>query len=393
MREFSFSTEQNHKEESVWRNKRPRSRTVSFAADRLLTWSTITSGSLGPWFRRELCRPIYYGSSKWWYSGIRFEMRWKFIINDEKPTWWHLGRTVHIKNTRVWETQDCIGIVRLGDSSKEEVRTWLSQIKKLWWREVSSRKFEIRVLGAEMEILRRAPWSRIREQNSVYTEFLEIVGNVKSTGNVLKETIAVSATILISVGKVTQPNPSPSSFIQQNERNASRTWRARGRSSSGRRSRWPCKDYLKGNCTKFIRWIVASSRMFVLQVRKWMQICGKVLISHIVRLMNSRAQGPKRMMTKVQWLCWKLHDKWGLRISKCGAAEVYQRFWGWAQIYGKQSDVFNSQMPSYVMLIFTIKNQRNENLLSTPERECTWSAKRTWILLKWILWRNRAVLW
>ena len=35
------------KEESVWRNKRPRSRTVSFAADRLLTWSTITSGSLG----------------------------------------------------------------------------------------------------------------------------------------------------------------------------------------------------------------------------------------------------------------------------------------------------------------------------------------------------------
>ena len=36
------------KEESVWRNKRPRSRTVSFAEDRLLTWSTSTSGSLEP---------------------------------------------------------------------------------------------------------------------------------------------------------------------------------------------------------------------------------------------------------------------------------------------------------------------------------------------------------
>ena len=35
------------KEESDWRNERPRSRTVSFAVDRLLTWSTITSGSLG----------------------------------------------------------------------------------------------------------------------------------------------------------------------------------------------------------------------------------------------------------------------------------------------------------------------------------------------------------
>ena len=39
-------------------------------------------------------------------------------------------------------------------------------------------------LGAEMEILRRTPWSRIREQNSVYKEFLEIVGNGKRTGTV-----------------------------------------------------------------------------------------------------------------------------------------------------------------------------------------------------------------
>ena len=30
---------------------------------------------------------------------------------------------------------------------------------------------------------------------------------------------------------------------------------------------------------------------------------GKSAHSHIVRLMNSRQKGPKRMMTKVQWLC------------------------------------------------------------------------------------------
>ena len=50
---------------------------------------------LRQWFRRELCRPLYYCSSKWWYSGIRFEMGWNFIINVENPTWWHLGRIVH----------------------------------------------------------------------------------------------------------------------------------------------------------------------------------------------------------------------------------------------------------------------------------------------------------
>ena len=80
-------------------------------------------------------------------------------------------------------------------------------------------------------------------------EFLEIVGNGKPTGNVLKETIAVSVTILISVQKMTLPNPSPSSFMQQNERNASRTRSPSGKSPSGRMFRLPCKDYLKGTCT------------------------------------------------------------------------------------------------------------------------------------------------
>ena len=52
-----------------------------------------------------------------------------------------------------------------------------------------------RNFGPETEIMRRTPWSKIREQNSVYKEFLEIVGNGKLTGSVLKETIAISATI------------------------------------------------------------------------------------------------------------------------------------------------------------------------------------------------------
>ena len=45
--------------------------------------------------------------------------------------------------------------------------------------------------------------------------------------------------------KMTQPNPSPSSFMQQNERNSSRTRSPRGK----RKSRWPCKDYFNGTCT------------------------------------------------------------------------------------------------------------------------------------------------
>ena len=48
--------------------------------------------------------------------------------------------------------------------------------------------------------------------------------------------------------KSTQSNTSQNSFMQENERKASRTRSPRGKSRSGRMSRWPCKDYLRGTC-------------------------------------------------------------------------------------------------------------------------------------------------
>ena len=49
-------------------------------------------------------------------------------------------------------------------------------------------------------------------------------------------------------GKVTPSVPSPNSFMRQSERKPSRTRIPRGKSPSGRMSRWPCKDYLRGTC-------------------------------------------------------------------------------------------------------------------------------------------------
>ena len=49
-------------------------------------------------------------------------------------------------------------------------------------------------------------------------------------------------------GKSSPSNPSKNSFMQQNERKPSRTRSPRGKSPSGRMSRWPCKDYLRGTC-------------------------------------------------------------------------------------------------------------------------------------------------
>ena len=49
-------------------------------------------------------------------------------------------------------------------------------------------------------------------------------------------------------GKSSPSNPSQNSFMQQSVRKPSRTRSPRGKSPSGRMSRWPCKDYLRGTC-------------------------------------------------------------------------------------------------------------------------------------------------
>ena len=76
--------------------------------------------------------------------------------------------------------------------------------------------------------------------------------------------------------KTTQPNPSPSSSTRQNEENA----------SSGRTSRWPCKDYLKGNCTTPFceKWHPPECLFYKSEKR-----CrfGKSALMHIARLMRA----------------------------------------------------------------------------------------------------------
>ena len=80
------------------------------------------------------------------------------------------------------------------------------------------------------------------------------------------------------------------------------------------------------NLHQFILWKVAPSRMLALQDQEWLQIWWKVLLCTPPGWWTAQQKGLKRMVTKVQWLCWKLHDNWELRISGYGAAEVYNDF-------------------------------------------------------------------
>ena len=103
--------------------------------------------------------------------------------------------------------------------------------------------------------MRETPWSRIRDQNSVYKEFLGDCWQWKTNGQCSRGDNCSFRHDINKRGKMTQSNTSPNSFMQQKERKASRTRSPRGRSPSGRMYRGLCKDYLKGTCNNsFCEW-------------------------------------------------------------------------------------------------------------------------------------------
>ena len=106
------------KERSIWRKWKPKKRTVSFVEDRSLTWSTSTSGSLEPTIPSRIMPT---------YLLLLIEMMiFRNSIRNETEFYYQwrkshlmIGRIVQTKNTRVWETQDRIGIVQHGDYQKK----------------------------------------------------------------------------------------------------------------------------------------------------------------------------------------------------------------------------------------------------------------------------------
>ena len=210
-----------------------------------------------------------------------------------------------------------------------------------WWKEVSCRIYELRILKPETEIMRQTPWSRIREQNSLNKELQEIVGNVKLTGSVLKETIAVSVTISTSVqirhnrillrdllrGRMWEMHRETE--VPEAEAQVEECFDCPGRITS--------KELATIHSVKK----EASSRKLVLQDQEWlsvwgwMQIWRKVLLCASPGWWTTKQKVSKRMVTKVQWLCWKgmrsLKEQgdlfWTLvhqvHISGYGAAEVF----------------------------------------------------------------------
>ena len=133
----------------------------------------------------------------------------------------------------------------------------------------------------------------------MYKEFLEIVGNGKPTGSVLNETIAVSATISISVEKLHHQ-------IRLRILSCSRM-SENHREPEVPEEKAPVVECLDGlaritsNEIAITNFVKSGTLQNACSTRPRVVVgLEKSAHMYIVRLMNSRLKGPKRMMTRVQ---------------------------------------------------------------------------------------------
>ena len=343
----------NEEKRSVWRNRNPKKRTVSFAEDRLHTWSMSTSGSQEPTILSEIYTDLFTLVSEMMIfrnsiqSETEFDCLWR--KSDLMTSWEDCTNTEYegLRNSRpYWNCAIWRFIRRKLDLM---ITDW-----RQWWNEVSSIIFERSILAAEMDIMKQTPWSRIQGTKQRVERIVGDCWQWKANGQCPTGENCSFHDDINKRAKSTQPNSSPNSIMQQHEKNASKIRSPRRKSPSGRMYHWQCKEYLKGTCTNSFckMWHPSTSQ-------KMDASLGKSAHMHIVRLMKNLEKSLKIMVTKMKWLCWKLHDSWVAYLKKRSRRSL-QRFCGRAQTYGSQSDVFDSLEPWYVMLTFETRIHRLE---------------------------------
>ena len=158
----------------------------------------------------------------------------------ENPTWWHLGRIVQIKNTRVCETQD-------------------RMVKRSIEQNLRIKNFEARNRNFETNIVIQNQGTKQREQRTPGDCWQWETNGQCSEGDNCSFRHDINKR-----AKSTQPNPSPRSSARQNERNALRTRCPRGRRALPQdwlRRLHVLKDTTQMSC---IRWSTSSGSSFQL---------------------------------------------------------------------------------------------------------------------------------
>ena len=284
------------------KKKTQKKKTVSFAEDRSLSWSTSISGSLEPMILSRILPTC---------SLLLFEMMIfrnlirngrVFIINDETPAWWHLGRIVQTQNTRVWETQDRIGIVWPGDSS-EESWTLLSQT------EDNSKKNYRAEFATEFWGQKRKLWDKRRGQESgdktAWTKKSRRLLAVGVHRAVFPKRQLQVPILFEQVCKINTAESFSEIFCEAECKKMHREPEILEAEAQVRE--W--LDCRAGICTyPFCEKKRHPPECLVYMSESGCRFGEESALMRIARFKNGLANGLQRIVTKVHWPCWKTHD-------------------------------------------------------------------------------------
>ena len=327
----------NPKERSVWRNKKPQKRTVSFVEDRSLTWSTSTSGSLELMILSRIMPT---------YLQLFFEM---MIFRNSIQ-----GGTAfyHRESEKVKTVLELYNMEIHQKKAGLDYHRLKTMVKRSMEQNLRVKNFEARNGNYERNAVVKNQRTKQREQRT-----LRDCWQWNANGQCSKGDNCSFRHDMNKRSKSTQSNPSPSSSTRQNERNASRTRGPRGKSPSGGVFRLPCKDYHKGTRTNSSvkKGILHNACSFGRRMDE--DLVKSALIAH--RQVEEQPSNRSKKNGDMQWLCWKLHANW-VAYSRIWSRRSLHRFCGRARTYWNQSDVFDSLKSWYVMLTFETRIHRSE---------------------------------
>ena len=237
------------------------------------------------WYRSWLRWSIHNYSSKWWCSA-HLMTSWKSLYKLKKRDSDQLKTVLELCDMETHQT-----------ISKPDNQRPKTMVK----RSIDQRNSDCETLTPEMRELKHVHLITIAGVKVVLKEDTEVAINGKQKGSVREETRVVSGTPKYAC-KTSTKNSSTFEPPKQKGRSASREKNLRGRSPSGKFARQPCKDHLKGICTKSLcdYWHPPDCQFFQSESGC---IFGVSAHLHTGRLKVNQAKDRTRMVTRMQLGC------------------------------------------------------------------------------------------
>ena len=151
---------------------------------------------------------------------------------------------------------------------------------------------------------------RIAGVKVVLKEDQENAINGKQKDSSREEIVVVSDTTRMSVQNWHQNPLLPLNHRMKRMVEACREESLRGRSASGKFARQPCRVYIKGKCTRpsCDYWHPPESQLY--ETESGCKFGEKCSFAHRQVEDQPSKKNRRRMVTKMQWLFWKIQDSW-----------------------------------------------------------------------------------